>query len=189
MLGMDDNKKDIIISEGNRPVWQVVIAAFLYTITVVTLITSIFDLEFFVGPDFKLHSSNYIRLSIFSFIMAVRFSTVKNILLDIKNKRYKTELAVGIFKMGKWKPLPNVEYISVFKQRTGHDSNGDGTNDTVGEIYDVNVWYNTSKHFTIYSNFEFEPAFEMGKHIAVQLNVDLLDASVPNDSKWVELTN
>lgn len=114
---------------------------------------------------------------------------VNNVYFDLENRLYKKEYAVGPVKIGKWIELPSIEYISIFRQAWSKDSDGDGFTDDMGYRYDVNVWHDTSKHFTIYSNYEKEPSLEMAKMLAVKLNVDLLDATVPHDKKWLDLTD
>lgn len=184
---MKTTNTDILISEGRRPFWQVGLAALLYTITIVQLVFIawiIYNNNTEGGWMSAVKSFNGVLIT---FILGVRFSVVNNVCLDLANNKYKKEIAVGMFRFGKWQNLPNIEYICVFRQGWSRDSDGDGNTDSSGYKYDVNVWYNTSKHFTIYSNQELEPAYEMAKYIAIRLNTDFLDASVPTDKKWVEL--
>ncbi|AXG73807.1 hypothetical protein DVK85_05970 [Flavobacterium arcticum] len=130
-------------------------------------------------------SFHLLEFSIVLLLLGLRFSLIQNILFDIKHKRFKKEFDIGFTKFGKWKQLPNIEYISVFQQGVSSDSDGDGRK-SYGIIYNVNVWHQTSKHFTIYSNTESDPALEMGKHIAASLNTDLLDATDPHNRIWIE---
>ncbi|RYC52115.1 hypothetical protein DN53_09520 [Flagellimonas olearia] len=101
---------------------------------------------------------------------------VKSVHFDLKSKKYKMEYSVGPIHIGRWKKLPEVKYVSVFKQPK---TNGEFT-------YDVNLWYANNRHFNVYENSFMEPSYNMGLHIAKSLRVDLLDATDPYDKKWVE---
>lgn len=128
-----------------------------------------------------------LSIIVFLFVFGIRYSIIQNIYFDLAGRKYKKEYAVGPIRVGKWITLPNVEYISVFRQGWSKDSDRNGIAEASGHNFDVNVWYNASKHFTVYSSAGPEPAFEMARYIATKLQVDLLDATIPNDSKWVEL--
>jgi hypothetical protein len=184
---MEQEQKQIIISEGTRPFWQVCIAAAAYLIAIVLFI--VIAAELYTNPTEKAFG-DAVELSgtmIFLFVVGTRYSVIQNIYFDLNNKKYKKEVAIGPIRFGKWIKLPQIEYISIFRQKWSHDDDGDGITDSSGHNYDVNVWHHTSKHFTIYSHEEPGPAFEMGRYLAAKLQVDLLDATVPNDFKWIEL--
>lgn len=104
--------------------------------------------------------------------------------LNVTAKTYQKIYGLGFIKFrGRWKPLPPVEYVSVFCQMVGgHDDDG-------GSNYDVNLWHEGNKHVTIYSDYLAEPAFRLGRTIAKKLEVDLLDATAedPDDYTWIEL--
>ncbi len=73
--------------------------------------------------------------------------------------------------------MPNIEYVSVFRQLKENKS----------YTYEVNLWVKGNRSFTIYEGLDLGATFAMGKTTAKTLNVDLLDATVPNDFKWVDL--
>ncbi|WP_294733913.1 hypothetical protein [uncultured Flavobacterium sp.] len=182
----EDLEKDIIISESKHSMLQIIVGALCCTGAVTLFIMMIVDDSDFSDKKATKTSLGMLILSITLLVQGLRFFSIQNILFDIKNKRFKKELGIGIWKFGKWKSLPDIEYISVFKQDTSSDSDGDGRK-TMGIIYNVNVWSQGSKHFTIYNNYDPEPALEMGKNIAIRLDIDLLDATIPQEKKWVEL--
>jgi len=170
-------QNNVIISEGNRPWWQLVIAAILYTV-IVYAIYLFFATLTFSGKTNDLKGS----LSIVEFIMfilpvALGFSVVKDLHFDLKLKKYKIAYCIGAIQMGKWNKLPDIEYVSVFRQPL-----------VEGNIrFETNLWYQRNKHFNVYESDIKEPAFEMGKQIAKILNVRLLDATIPNKNNWVNL--
>ncbi|MBU2907086.1 hypothetical protein KO529_19955 [Arenibacter algicola] len=172
------DRKNIIISEGFRPLWQTLVAAAFYTLAVILLAMFFFGFEIF--PDKGMDNSWNFRVFYIAVACAAQgilFSSVKSIFFDLKNKKYKEEYRVGPFGVGKWKALPTIEYVSVFRQLK---ANGSYT-------YEVNLWLKGNKSFTIYETGDMATTFAMGESTARSLKVDLLDATVPNDFKWVDL--
>jgi len=172
------DRKKIIISEGFRPLWQTLVAAAFYTLTIILLSMFFFGFEIF--PD-KVMDSKW-NFKVFYIAVAcaaqgILFSSVKSIFFDLEKQKYKEEYRVGPFGVGKWKALPKIEYVSVFRQLK---ANGSYT-------YEVNLWVNGNKSFTIYETGDMATTFAMGESTARSLKVDLLDATVPNDFRWVKL--
>jgi len=182
-----ENQKDIIISEGSLPFLSRCLAAVFYLICIGIIADILFKILSGAGVGAIIESSFNISFGLVSLSFALRYSLIKNIHVKIAERQYKQEYAVGPFVCGKWKPLPDVEYISKFRQAWSHDKDKDGYTDATGHNYDVNIWHSTSKHFTIYTSVTPEPAFEMGKYLAKKLEVDLLDATIPNNFKWLEV--
>ena len=173
---MEENR-NIIISEGNRPLWQRIVAALLYTIAIFSLVKFFTVFEFTTASKKLKGSFSLLEVSIFIFTIAIGFSVVKDVLFDLKNRKYKIQYCVGPIKVGKWQKLPEIEYVSVFKQPKEE-----------GEfIYETNLWYNRNLHFNVYENTELDPTFSMGVNVAKILNVRLLDATIANKSKWVNI--
>jgi len=105
----------------------------------------------------------------------VVFSSVRSIYFNLKNNTFKKEYSVGPIRVGNWKKLPNVAYVSVFRQLKKDGSH----------TYEVNLWLKGNKSFTVYESSHMESTFALGKNAARSLKVDLLDARVPNDYKWI----
>jgi len=169
--------KNIILSEGQRPIWQMVIAAFFYALSIVIII-GFFELA---NSDFKGERVTLILyslvLSFFIFLIGFRFSAVNNILFNLENHTYKNEYSVGPIRFGKWRPLPEIEYVSFFKQPLKNEE----------YIFEINLWYKKNKHFNIYRSNYYESTLEMGFYIADKLNVKLLDATTPNKYKYLDM--
>lgn len=169
-------RKNVIISEGNRPLWQRVIAAIHYTAILYLLF------KFFIGFDLtsdnkKLKGSlSLLEIAIFLFPSALAFSVVKDILFDLEQRKYKIQYCVGPIRVGKWQALPDIEYVSVFKQ-----PKADG-----GYAYEANLWYAGNRHFNVCESDLLEPAYKMGENVAKVLQVNLLDATEANNNKWVK---
>ncbi|WP_294819927.1 hypothetical protein [uncultured Flavobacterium sp.] len=163
---MDPKGKDIIISEGRRPAWHRPVSCLCYA-GVLGMICLLFldnALDDYI---------DILQVSVGLFLAGMRFSAVTNLKFDLPNRRFKKELALWKIKIGNWEYLPNIEYVSVFKKEE--------------DVYDVNVWYNTSRHFTIFTSEDIRPAYDMAYRIALRLDVDMLDATVKNNSVWVRL--
>lgn len=169
--------QNIIITSGNRPLWQLVIAAIHYT-AIITLLLFYFK-AFEFSFDIKVLKNGVHIIEIIAFILpsALAFSVVKDVLFDLNDKKYKVQYCVGPIKYGNWRKLPAIEYVSVFKQPL---ANGDF-------IFETNLWHNTNKHFKIFDSDSKYDVFLMGIKVAKSLNVKLLDATVPNSYTWVDL--
>lgn len=170
-------KSKIIISEGVRPLWQTLIASVFYTLAIILLAMFFFGYEI-VPSDVKDNSRNFGVFYIATACMAqgIIFSNIKSIFFDLENQKYKEEYRVGPIGLGRWKSLPKIEYVSVFRQLKENRS----------YTYEVNLWVKGNRSFTIYEGLDLGTTFAMGATTAKTLNVDMLDATVPNDYKWVD---
>tara|TARA_R110002111_G_scaffold70506_4_gene113746 strand:- start:100 stop:645 length:546 start_codon:yes stop_codon:yes gene_type:complete len=169
-------KGKIIISEGVRPLWQTLVAAAFYTVTFILL--AMFFFGYGIFPENEM--DNRWNFGVFYLAVAcasqgILFSSVKSIFFDLENRNYKEEYRVGPCAVGRWKALPAIEYVSVFRQLK---ANGTYT-------YEVNLWVKGNKSFTIYETNDMAITFAMGESTAKALKVNLLDATVPNNYKWI----
>ena len=166
-------EEKVIIAETRRPLWQVIAAAacftgFLYTFfgifypptnTTVILIHRMFS-----------------EIWLFLLIGGIGLCSKKGIQIRPVSKEFKATFEIGPIVLGQWKKIPNPEYVSVFQQLL---ENGD-------YIFEVNLWYNTNKHWQLYTNPDYKEAFLIGFDLSEQLDIDLLDATTPNDYKWID---
>ncbi|MCM4150578.1 hypothetical protein DHD05_03155 [Arenibacter sp. N53] len=172
------DRRKIIISEGVRPMWQTLVASAFYTLTLILLVMFFFGYEIF--PEVGLNNRWNFRVFYIAIACAAQgilFSSVKSIYFDLEHQKYKEEYRVGPLGVGRWKALPAIEYVSVFRQLK---ANGSYT-------YEVNLWMKGNRNFTIYETGDLATTFALGERTAKALKVDLLDATVPNDFKWVDL--
>ncbi|WP_290700776.1 hypothetical protein [Lacinutrix sp.] len=169
------DKKHIIVSETPRPFWQLIIAALFLTfaVFVITLFIYRFNLD-----NKYLRSLARNGLPIIGFLIAggLSFCTQKRIYIDLENSKFKPSLEVGFVKIGKWKTINNYEYVSIFFDPSKSET----------EMFEVNLWYDRNKHFELYTRNNFEDAVSVGFDISKALNIDLLDATIPNDFKWID---
>jgi len=169
--------KNVIISEGNRPLWQLVIAAAHYTAIEILLFFFFTKFEFTTNTKILRGSFSLLEAAIFLIPSALAFSVVRSSLFDMKNKQFKIAYGVGPINWGTWRALPEIQYVSIFRQ-----SKADGN-----FVYEVNLWYKKNKHFNIYQNTHADTVELMGRSVAQTLNVDLWDATVPHKEHWVEI--
>lgn len=164
----------IFIAGGRRPLWQVIIAAALFTVGFFIFLKLSYDgykrAVFFKGV------AHGLEMLIYFWGAATGFTFTKGIQIDAQNSKFKNTFEIGPLKLGEWKKIPNPEYVSVFQQPL---SNGD-------YIFEVNLWYDTNKHWELYTNPDYKEAFLIGFDLSEQLDIDLLDATTPNDYKWID---
>lgn len=167
-------KSNLIISERQRPIWQIPVAAFFFTIATALLIVLLYRLKF-SEEGIKIGLSQLSSV-ICLIAIAVGFCYKKQIQIDIKNSRFKPTIVIGPIKFGQWHTIKNYKYVSVFLQPLVDGST----------TFEVNLWYDHNKHFELYFIDDYTEAFLLGYNLSEQLNIDLLDATVPNDFKWVD---
>jgi len=176
---MANIKNDNIISERKRPVWQTVLAFLSFTIMFLFLALMVYGIYTYTGKQqFKAFVSSF-NCALFMMALGLRFSVITSVWFDMKGRRYKREYKVGPVRVGKWKELPDIEYVSVFRQAVILPGEDDG------HVYNVNVWYGKNQHFTIYTNAEEKPAYNMALYIASRLKIDMLDATDPFNKIWI----
>jgi hypothetical protein len=165
---------NIIVSERPRPIWQIPVAALFFTIAAMFLISLVYRLKF--NEEHIILALHQLDAVLWFSSIGVMFCYKKQIQIDIKNSRFKPAIAIGPIKIGRWQTIKNYKYISVFLQPLVDGST----------TFEVNLWYDHNKHFELYFIDDYTEAFLIGYDLSEQLNIDLLDATVPNDFKWVD---
>lgn len=159
------------------PLWKELSAGILIMILVVFTADVFFS---FITPfTFDGQSNSGQIAGICLFIILMLLKSPLSFKINLTNLTYKKVYGFGPVKFGSWKPLPPVEYVSIFCQLLE-----DG-----GFNYHVNLWHEGNKHFTIHSDFFAEPAFKLAYTMATKLGVDLWDATDedPDNYKWIKL--
>jgi hypothetical protein len=167
-------------TEGKKPLWQIILAALFYTSFLIVFISIFIEI-----PIEQFKHLHYLKPKGYAFflsqtlILGLNFSIVKNIYFDLDIKKFKKEYSVGIIKIGKWKDLPEIDYVSLFTV----------TSDNEPSRYDVNLWYKTNQHLTIYQTdfINIEIAFHTSYEIAKKLEIDLLNATIC-PYEWMNLS-
>lgn len=100
--------------------------------------------------------------------------------LDLENKRYRTSFYVFGFEVPtSWKPLPEIEYISVFKATVKSALfSRTGERNSFSKEIQVNLVYNKREIITAQTFDDKEGAIPLAREIASQLDgVNILDAT------------
>lgn len=166
---------NIIVSETNRPIWKLILAALLFTIAI-----------YFILEDYKSFSWNkeylisYIKPRLKPVILlttiGVMLSFQKKIYINLKESKFKPSFEIAILKFGQWKTINNYEYISIYYNPSKEERNQ----------FEVNLWYDKNKHFELYSRNNFEDAITVAYDLSEVLDIDLLDATIAGDFKWID---
>lgn len=164
----------IVVSERNKPFWQLPIAALCFTISFALI--SAFVLQFFMSHNYIEMLSSKLFYCLYSIPIGLGLCTQKRVHIDLKNSRFKPTTEIGNLKFGTWKTIHNYKYVSVFQQPL---TNGTTT-------FQVNLWYDHNKHFELYDRNSFKDAFIVGYELSEELNIDLLDATIPREFKWID---
>lgn len=105
--------------------------------------------------------------------------------INLSSKEYRVFHEIFGFKYGTWQPIPNFEYISVFKTKESQTVRVVTAETTQKyEIIYINLFYNRSKHLTFYKTTSKSKAFEVADHFKLALNIDILDAT-ESEKKWL----
>ena len=166
-------KQGIIISETKRPFWQLIIAALFFTFSFFIVALSLYDANWsFTKLTSTVHR---LDLAVLMAIVGSGFCSHKCVYIDLEHSRFKPTLEIGFIKIGKWKTINNYQYVSVFYDPSKGESHQ----------FEVNLWYDQNKHFELYSRNNFEDAMTVAYNLSEELQIDLLDATIKNDYKWI----
>ncbi|QEE50461.1 hypothetical protein FUA48_13020 [Flavobacterium alkalisoli] len=105
--------------------------------------------------------------------------------INLSAKQYRTIKSVFGITIGNWKPLPEFEYVSVFRTKenqTVRVVTAEATSSS--EIILLNLFYNRNKHITFYKTDNKEDAFKVAEHFKLALDIDILDAT-ENEKRWL----
>lgn len=162
--------KEVYISEGNRPLWQRILAAAFLTAAIVCVLVFFDVLQISDSLRNAKRSAAMLQLFIICASQGIAFSVVRDYHFNFTEKKYKIEYCVGPIHFGTWKYFKNLEYVSVFKKE---------------DYYEINLWYNKNKRFNISNTNDPLDAFEAGKVIAKKLQLDIIDARDPHNSERI----
>lgn len=117
--------------------------------------------------------------------MSVFFFSKDGSEIDLDSKTYRTFFSLFGYRFGKWKTLPDVEYVSVFKTAEINTVRSLGAEANVkSDVIQLNLFYNRNQKITAYTTKYEADAFKIAREIAQILNIDILDAT-KSESKWL----
>ena len=94
--------------------------------------------------------------------------------LALNKNKLISRYQLGPFSKDILSEIPELEYVAVFLNSK--------------EEFEVNLWYQGNKHYQMYQFEEKDQAMNLAKITSTKLNIDLLDATVKGDFKWVDKT-
>lgn len=159
------------IERQNSLKWRI-LAALFYTIALGLIIYFLVTMDFSYKEKHFYAHFDIIKIIFPLIFLAIYFSYNINCFFDFEKKLFKREFTVGIFRYGKWRPMPKFDYISLFAINEG--------------TFQVNLWSNKNKHWDLYEEFNFKDAFLIAFELSELLKIDLLDATVRNNFRWVD---
>ena len=165
---------NIIISERPRSFWQIPLASLFFTAAIGLLVFTLYKMHW---RDNELINFGHTLSDVFYLVaIGVTFCFQKSVYVDLKNSKFRSTFEIGPIKIGQWKTITDYEYVSVFHQPL---KNG-------GKTFEVNLWYDKNKHWELYRKNSSVDAFLIAHDLSEQLKIDLLDATIPNDYKWID---
>jgi hypothetical protein len=153
------------IFKRKLPVWKLILGCIALVVGIISLLSSY---------------QGFISIGVGVFLLLVEGSE-----FDFKNQKYREIKSVLGISFGKWKPIPDIEYLSVFRtnetttlrQRTAEAN-------VTNEIIKLNLFYERNKKIEAYNTYDINDAFKKAKEIASILKIDILDAT-ERESKWL----
>lgn len=149
-----------------------IIAAILFTTALAFLAFFLYLIDFSLTERRLRAHIDLIQIIALLIFFAIYFSYTINCYFDFEKGIFKREKTIGVFKYGNWKPLPELEYVSLFA--VNHMT------------FEINLWYKKNKHWELYEKYEIKEAFTIAFELSELLNIDLLDATIPNNFRWID---
>lgn len=169
-----DNNNEIIISQGNRPVWQLALAVILYTLGILGLIKYFSLVSPNIDPKYAKGLAGLLYLCAICFVLAIKLSSVKTVFINLAKQKLKINYSVGAIGINYHSKIPDLQYVSVF--RNGQE-----------ESFEVNLWHTGNKYFKIANFNDLDSAMNFGSIFSKKLNLDLLDTTEKGNPKWIDL--
>lgn len=120
---------------------------------------------------------------------ALKLSLREGFELNLEERKYRNVYSIFAINFGFWKKLPEIEYVSVFKTIKNSRARVITAEANLGfEVFKLNLFYNKNQHIEAYVSDDKEDAFTIAKHIAIVLELDILDATTP-EKEWINVTS
>ena len=163
--------ENIIISERNNPLWERILSFFFYALALGGSVLYFTNFESNLG---------YIIVGGFIFLLcegillfyAFQLSAITAVYFDLDNNQYKKVYDIGFAKLGFWKKLPFIEYISIEYHY--------GT-------YEAHLKFLDNNYQILFIADTYIDIFSIVYDTAKQIKVGMYD-TVKNNQYWVDLT-
>ncbi len=170
---MDLNQNEILISHYKRPAWHFILGGLLY-IASIGVASYAFYMLYTAPEDYSYEKDlgGNLTIALILFVAGLGSSIVRTRYLNLEKGKLHTEFRLWFLKMAVQSSMPELEYVSVFKNEGA-------------ETFEVNLWYEGNHHFNVDYFDEAEPAFDYAKEFSEKLKLKVLDATVKGNSKWI----
>lgn len=121
---------------------------------------------------------------IFALIL-ISYPIRNGIELDLSNRKYRCFYSFLSYRSGKWQPLPQGKYISLFKTEQILAKNSPLRKESYQSVYKVNFFDSIGNHINFITTKDSNDARNYANELKIILNLPLLDAT-SNEYKWVE---
>ena len=121
---------------------------------------------------------------IFALIL-ISYPIRNGIELDLSNRKYRRFYSFLSYRSGKWQPLPQGKYISLFKTERILAKNSPLRKESYQSVYKVNFFDSIGNHINFITTKDSNDARNYANELKIILNLPLLDAT-SNEYKWVE---
>ena len=107
------------------------------------------------------------------FGISLRFLMQKGVELNLLDMKYRELSTWYGLKFGKWKPLPNINYVSIFETKKGSRIRAGGGNAAHFsiKIFRLNLFYDKNKHIPLLASEDKNKVSEIGDNISKILDV------------------
>ncbi len=156
----------VVIAQGRKSIFSRILGAAFFTAMIYCIGKMIY-----AYLNFPYINIMYLYGAAFFLVFGFFLTATSNFVFDFKRHRFREEMQISIFKFGWWEPLPNLEYISVFKQSEG--------------VYVLKIYISKNDAYTVGVFKDAESGLIAGKAVAKKLEIDLWDASDPHNGKWL----
>ena len=150
----------------------------------IPLMKKVFGILIIIAGLYILITSNILFGLIF-IVIGINLLLREGSQINLENKTYRTVKSIFGMHIGKWKPCPEFEYISVFRTKENQTVNVvTATTTFTNEVILLNLFYNRNKHLTFYKTDNKADAFKVAEHFKLALDIDILDAT-ESETKWL----
>ena len=167
---MDERARYIIITHRRRTLLHFIGATLCLLIAVFCVYLFIIGFHIDGQYDKTKPEGGFIEIALTLFAIGLYFLTKISYIIDAERLRYKREYSFLKWRFGRWRKFKSIDYVAVFKKKE--------------EDFRVKLWYNKNKHFSICTYYDKAGAMEEADLLASRLNVNVWDATNPNDGKW-----
>lgn len=164
---------ELVITEGKLPYWRAFLATVFVFVFALACVVSCWP--FFEHPFNEAtftHFANGLFFVGIGFSGMVYFAFQKSVFIDVDQNLLISRFNVGPVTWQTKTDVPTLEYVSFFLQSQ--------------DLYTVNLWYEGNKHYKMYTFTTLDDAREFARYVSKKLAIDLLDATQPGNSKWME---